>query len=181
MYLRQLKREREHEQGRGRETETESEAGSMLLAVSAEPDAGLELTTVRSRPEPKSGVGSPPGTPGINSYLLLDIKWRGGKNIHCMGFQSKSALMLPECDFFWSRGRRGGTPVAFREDLPLMLKPSQPFPAEPVTFPVFLCVHFLSPPRTGLVFWEKLSCREHEPRLQLGSLSSLCLLTKPEK
>ena len=39
-------RETEHEQGRGREREgdTESEAGSRLLAIRPEPDAGLELT-----------------------------------------------------------------------------------------------------------------------------------------
>ena len=38
--------ETEHEWGRERETETESEAGSriQLLAVSTEPNAGLELT-----------------------------------------------------------------------------------------------------------------------------------------
>ena len=39
---------REHEWGRGRErdthTHTESEAGSRLLAVGTEPDAGLEPT-----------------------------------------------------------------------------------------------------------------------------------------
>ena len=41
-------RETEHEQGRAeREGDTESEARSRLPAVSAEPDAGLELT-VRS-------------------------------------------------------------------------------------------------------------------------------------
>ena len=39
-------RERKHTWGKGREREgdTESEAGSRLLAVSAKPDAGLELT-----------------------------------------------------------------------------------------------------------------------------------------
>ena len=39
-------RETEHERGRGREREgdTESEAGSRLLAIRPEPDAGLELT-----------------------------------------------------------------------------------------------------------------------------------------
>ena len=38
--------ETEHELGRGREREgdTESETGSMLRAISPEPDAGLELT-----------------------------------------------------------------------------------------------------------------------------------------
>ena len=39
-------REREHEQGKGRERDTnihtESKAGFRLLAVSTEPDAGLE-------------------------------------------------------------------------------------------------------------------------------------------
>ena len=33
-----------HKQGRGREGDTESKAGSRLLAVSTEPDVGLEPT-----------------------------------------------------------------------------------------------------------------------------------------
>ena len=40
--------------GAEREGDTESEAGSRLGAVSTEPDAGLELTSLRSRPEQKS-------------------------------------------------------------------------------------------------------------------------------
>ena len=43
---RERETETEHEWGRGREREgdTEFEAGSRLLAVSTEPDVGLELT-----------------------------------------------------------------------------------------------------------------------------------------
>ena len=42
--MRERARESEHELGRGREGvgDTESEGGSRLLAVSTEPDAGLE-------------------------------------------------------------------------------------------------------------------------------------------
>ena len=40
--------------GAEREGDTESEGGSRLRAVSLEPDAGLELTNARSRPERKS-------------------------------------------------------------------------------------------------------------------------------
>ena len=46
--------ERECEGGAEREGDTESESGSRLWAVSTEPDAGLELLTARSWPEPKS-------------------------------------------------------------------------------------------------------------------------------
>ena len=46
LYLRErdrdIYRERQRKQGRGREMDTEYEAGSRLLAVSPEPDAGLE-------------------------------------------------------------------------------------------------------------------------------------------
>ena len=45
----QRETETEHERGRGRERETQNpkpEAGSRLLAVSTEPDAGLELTNL---------------------------------------------------------------------------------------------------------------------------------------
>ena len=42
------------ERSRGKERETESEADSPL---SLKPDAGLDLTTLRSLPEPKSRVG----------------------------------------------------------------------------------------------------------------------------
>ena len=46
MFIFGRERETEHEWGKGREREgdPESEAGSRLRAVSAEPDAGLELT-----------------------------------------------------------------------------------------------------------------------------------------
>ena len=46
--------ESKHSQGRGRERrERESQAGS---TPSTEPDVGLDLTTMRSWPEPKSRV-----------------------------------------------------------------------------------------------------------------------------
>ena len=54
LFLRERERERESEceytseGGAEREGDAESKGGSRLRAVSAEPDAGLELTTARS-------------------------------------------------------------------------------------------------------------------------------------
>ena len=60
--------------GAEREGDTESEAGSRLRAVGTEPDAGLELTNVRSRPELKSDA-QPTEPPRRPNPLFFKLVW----------------------------------------------------------------------------------------------------------
>jgi len=57
---------------RGRERKRERIPSRLCVGLSTEPDAGLDLTTLRSRPEQKPRVGrltdSHPGAP--NKYFL---------------------------------------------------------------------------------------------------------------
>ena len=95
-----FEREGESASGGGaeREGETGSEAGSRLRAVSSEPDAGLKLWTVISRPEPKSDAQptEPPRRPLIciflsykvqtiteGDYFFQIFQWGGSIRIKC--------------------------------------------------------------------------------------------------
>ena len=89
--------------GRGgaeREGDTESKAGSGLRAVSAEPDAGLELMNPRDHDLSRSRTLNRPSRPGAPIYLFLreNVRAHGGLGAEGEGEREFQAVsMLSNC------------------------------------------------------------------------------------
>ena len=85
-------------EGQG-EGDTESETGSRLWAVSTEPDVGLELTTVRSWPEPKSDaqLTKPPRRPMFLYFRERERQRKSGRGRERGRHRIQSRLQAPSC------------------------------------------------------------------------------------